>query len=217
MIFPELQNKSFAKVNLDAEAEKWLAEQGAVADNPLLDPLVCEAFVGECHKRLGIDFSYGGYLEDRSHIWRGSYLDKDRKYVHLGIDFNVPQGTAVASVRPSTVIRIDDDYPEPHGWGNRVIVEDAESGIILIYAHLERPDKLRVGESLSAGQVFAQVGNRAINGGWFPHLHVQAVGPEHYRALLENDLRQLDGYGKGEDIEALRLNYPDPIAFTGIK
>lgn len=216
MIFPELKTKRFAKIDLDAEARGRLAENTSEQKNALLDPFVCEKFVEECHRRHNTDFSYGGYLENRSTLWRGSYLDDDEKYVHLGIDFSVPAGTGVAATRPSTIIRIDNDHPEPYGWGNRVIVDDESGDCVLIFAHLDRPETLRVGDSLNAGEIFAKVGHPLVNGGWFPHLHVQAVKREHYQLLLENDLRDLDGYGRGGDIENLRRNFPDPILYAGI-
>ncbi len=216
MIFPELKMKRFAKINLDAEARGWLAEHTSEQKNPLLNPLVCEKFVEQCHQRLGIDFSFGGWMENRSTLWRGSYLDDDERYVHLGIDFNVPAGTAVAVSRPTIVLRIDTDHPEPHGWGNRVIVDDALTDCVLVFAHLAHPGNLRVGDTLNDGEILGRVGSSSVNGGWFPHLHVQCIKREYYQFLLENNLCDLDGYGKSDDIEFLRANFPDPILYTGI-
>lgn len=215
MIFPELQERRFTKIDLDIEAKRWLTKDHLEQKNPLLNPFVCERFVEDCHRRLGIEFSYGGWMENRSVLWRGSYLDDDKRYIHLGIDFNVPAGTAVAVTRPGTVIRIDNDYPEPYGWGNRVIIDDESTGCVLVFAHLRFPEKLHVGDSLRDGKVFAKVGNSSENGGWFPHLHVQAIKRDHFQYLLGNDLRDLDGYGKSEDIELLRENYPDPMSYVG--
>lgn len=215
MIFPELQKKRFAKIDLNIEARRLMEENDCEQANPLLDSFVCKRFIEDCHRRFGVDFSYGGWMEDRSTLWRGSYLDDDKRYIHLGIDFNVPAGTAVAAVRSGTVIRIDNDYPEPYGWGNRVIVDDESTGCVLVFAHLRFPEKLRVGDLLHSGEVFANVGNSSENGGWFPHLHVQIIKREYFQYLLENDLRDLDGYGKNEDIELLRENYPDPMSYVG--
>ena len=215
MIFPELQKKRFAKIDLDAEARRLMGEIDAEQDNPLLNPLVCERFVEKLQHYLEVDFSYGGWMENRSALWRGSYLDDEEKYIHLGIDFNVPAGTAVAVTGPSTVIRIDNDHPEPHGWGNRVIASDDSTGVILVFAHLCFPEALRVGEQLKRGEVFAKVGTVLENGGWFPHLHVQAITPEHFQQLLQNDLQDLDGYGKSSAVDLLRANFPDPMRYTG--
>ena len=104
MLFPELIGKRSTLIDLNLEAKKWLASRSTESVNPLLDPTICQNFVVECHQKLGIDFSYGGWLEDRSTLWRGSYLDQKRKYIHLGVDFNVPAGTQVAIERAATVI-----------------------------------------------------------------------------------------------------------------
>lgn len=214
MLFPELQNKYFARIDLDTESKRWI-ENDFKQTNPLLDPSVCEKFVQECHQRLGVDFSYGGWMENRSTLWRGSYLDDDKKYIHLGIDFNVPTGTAVAMTRSGTVLRIDNDHPEPYGWGNRVIVHDESTNCVLVFAHLRHPKNLRVGDCLKNGEIFARVGSPSENGGWFPHLHAQMIQWEYYQSLLENDLRDLDGYGKSEDIASLRIHFPDPMPYIG--
>lgn len=216
MIFPELKGKNFAKIDLDSEARHWLAGKNLEQKNPLLDPSICEKFVAQCHERLGIDFSYGGWLENRSALWQGSYLDDDERYIHLGIDFNVPAGTAVALPRSGTIIRIDNDHPEPYGWGNRIIVNDHATDCVWVFAHLANPERFRVGDSLDSGAMFARVGDPSVNGGWFPHLHVQIVSRDHYQSLRENDLRDLDGYGKSKNIEFLRTNFPDPMLYTGM-
>lgn len=216
MLFPELQQKRFAKIDLNAEAKRWVLENGSKKPNPLLDPAISETFIQECHQRFGVDFSYGGYLEDRSTLWQGSYLDSDQKYIHLGIDINIPAGTAVTAPQPCVVIRIDNDYPEPYGWGNRVIVHDEFADCVVIFGHLQPPESLRIGDHLKHGEVFARIGTASENGGWFPHLHVQIVTNEHYQSLLNNDLRDLDGYGKSADIASLRLHFPDPMPYIGI-
>ncbi len=211
MLFPELQGKRFSSTDLDREAR----ELGLGEENALLDPEMCQKFVEDCHRRYKTDFSYGGWLELRSTLWRGSYLDEAEHYVHLGIDFNVPAGTAVAAPRACLVIRIDNDFPDVYGWGNRIIVHDAEMNVMVIYAHLDTPTGVKVGDSLKPGQVFARVGDASKNGGWFPHLHVQLVVPEQYERLLQNDLRDLDGYGHIRDIEMLKIYFPDPLEYLG--
>lgn len=215
MIFPELSIKSFSSVNLDDEARLWIAARGTERENHLLDPVVCQSFVEECHRKYGTDFSYGGWMETRSALWNGSYLDEDARYVHLGVDFNVPAGTGVSADRACTVVRIDDDHPETHGWGNRVFAHDRERDVVVVFAHLASPVGIRIGDALAPGNIFARVGTPSQNGGWFPHLHVQLIRPEHYRDLLRDDLRSLDGYGREKDIDSLRFNFPDPMEYLG--
>src|SRR3989339_1541746 len=78
MLFPELKEKRFGYVNMNEAAKAWFAKypEPIVSENPLLDPATCQAMMNEVHAELGIDVSYGGWLEDRSTLWRGSYLDE---------------------------------------------------------------------------------------------------------------------------------------------
>lgn len=192
------------------------AEQHAEHGNPLLNPDVCQAFVEACHRRHGTDFTYGGWMEVRNTLWRGSYLDDDARYVHLGTDFNVPAGTGVTVPCASVVLRIDNDYPDTFGWGNRVIVHDEQKDIVMVFAHLESPTGITVGDVVMPGSIFARVGTSEHNGGWFPHLHVQMLQPDVYRTLLKDDLRDLDGYGRVEEIDRLRAHFPDPMLYVEV-
>lgn len=216
MLFPELNRKDFALVNLNDEARNWLAGQSSSMTNPLLDSTVCQQFIDDYHQRAGTQFSFGGWLEDRSNFLLGSYLDKEQRYTHLGVDFNVPAGTRVAVNRSCKVIRIDDDFPEEHGWGVRVIVRDLASDSMIIYAHLDRRILVAVDDEIEPGTVIGFVGTPLHNGGWFPHLHVQVVDGGYYAELLKNDLRDLDGYGPSEDIGALKGVFFDPMNYVSI-
>lgn len=216
MLFPELDATRFALVNLNDEAKEWLKQRSVAEVNPLLNSTECQTMINECHWRLGVDFSYGGWLEDRGDFLWGSYLDEGRRYIHLGVDFNVPAGTRVTVDRTCTVIRIDDDYPEEHGWGMRVIVQESQSNVIIIFGHLDRQVSVRIDEILEPGTMIGSVGISPYNGGWFPHLHVQVIDANHYVELLNNDLRDLDGYGRIEDIDTLKSIFFDPMNYVSI-
>lgn len=204
---------------MNLEAKVWLAENRVKAgENPLLDPEICQKMVLQAHQKYNLDFSYGGWPEDRSVLWHGSYLDAENSYIHLGVDINVPTGTEIAIDFDAEVVRIDDDYPEEGGWGPRVIVKNLSVPIYLIYAHLDREIKCKVGDSLKVGQVFAKVGKAPFNGNWFPHLHVQTITAEYYKNLEENNSwSELDGYGLYADISSNSKLFPDPLQFILLK
>ena len=212
MIFPDLKNKTFGSVNLNLEAEKWFEQNFfSTKRNPLLDPHICQDFVDEVHKKHGLDFSYGGWMENRSTLWARSYLEKNKSFIHLGVDLNVPSGTRIALDFPGQVVLVDDDFPEEGGWGPRVIVKHGTLPVYVIYAHLDGID-CKVGDDLKNNDVFAQVGMFPKNGNWFPHLHVQLVANEYYEMLVkENILSTLDGYAHEEEIEELAEKFPDPM------
>lgn len=221
-MFPFLKDPRVGYVNLNEWARElvpWTLSTLTASDtqainmgNPYLDAHVCEAMVEEVHRRLGLNVSYGGWLEDRSILWAGSYLEKEEKFIHLGIDINMKTGTDVALDYAGTVLQIDDDHPERHGWGPRVFIQLREHPIILLYAHLSPDLACKTGDKLSAGDVFALVGKTSHNGAWFPHLHVQALTTEAWQKFKKNPL-QLDGYGVRENIENLARLYPDPTPY----
>jgi murein DD-endopeptidase MepM/ murein hydrolase activator NlpD len=224
MIFPTLKRRRSGYVNLDLYARGWLerngyngahSEVGYPAVSPLLDPAVCQAMVNECHAKLGFDFSYGGWLEDRSVLWKGSYLKEDNRYIHLGIDVNAPAGTPVALDMPGRVVLVDNDHPLIGGWGTRVMIKLDDAPIVLIYAHLAGV-KHRVGDTLKRGDVFAEVGSSDANGHWYTHTHVQAMTLTAYECFLDHPL-ELDGYGKCENIPILGTLFPDPVDFIDLE
>lgn len=218
MIFPELKNKKFGYINLNLEAKKWLISQDIYSGtNSLLDPVICQRMVTEVQERFNLDFSYGGWMEDRSFLWHGSYLDKWKTYIHLGIDINVPSGTKIAADFDAEVVRIDDDYPEDGGWGARVILKHVSEPIYLIHAHLDREISCKVGDQLKKGSIFAKVGKAPFNGNWFPHLHLQVISEVYFNKLEEDNLwDELDGYGLSEEIKENSLRFPDPMQYVSL-
>jgi len=216
VIFPELQNKKSCEVNLNKEAKLWVSERTFSGDkNPLLNPEICQSMVSDVHKKYGVDYSYGGFMEDRSFLWKGSYLEEGVKFIHLGVDLNVPAGTSVALDFNAEVVHIDDDYPEEGGWGPRVIVRHETGPVRCVYAHLDREITCKVGDKLKSGSIFAKVGEPPTNGNWFPHLHVQIVDADHFELLKSsNRLHELDGYGNEADKPDFKRNFRDPMDYV---
>lgn len=212
MLFPDLKQASVGYVNLNLEAARWLALNRSEGEaNPLLDPIAAQWFVNETHRELGLDVSYGGWLEDRRDLWDGSYLDAAQTYLHLGVDVNAPVGTRVAVDRTADVIAVDDDSPLVGGWGNRVILRLRDVQTVLIYAHLARGVRCAPGDVLSPGDVFASLGTPDENGSWFSHVHVQAIRSDFFETLSPKDLADLDGYGRADDRARLARLFPDPL------
>jgi murein DD-endopeptidase MepM/ murein hydrolase activator NlpD len=214
MIFPTMKGKSVGYVNLNLLAAQWFAQHSSSheQDNPFLDSANQAALLDAYHSRVGIDYSYGGWLEDRSTVWAGTYLDETRSFTHLGVDLNAPKDTPIATDHPGYVIRIDDDHPEEGGWGSRILFRLRDIPIVLIYAHLDPGILIKVGDVLGPGDILARVGPTSHNGGWFPHVHVQCLTIEAWE-LFTSDPGSLDGYGNGSSIQKLARLFPDPIRF----
>ena len=71
--------------------------------------------------RAGAEFSWGGWLEDRAHLWRGSYLPPGGA-VHIGIDINAPAGTRVLSPLEGEVVHAVPDSELGGGWGGWLVL-----------------------------------------------------------------------------------------------
>lgn len=215
MLFPTLKNRRFGYINLDLEARKWIAGKKIEQKrNPLLDPKICQEMVSDINRKYDLDFSYGGWMEDRGFLWRGSYLDEKKIYIHLGIDISARSGTSIAATFDAEVVKVDDDHPEAGGWGTKIILKHIAEPLYFIYAHLDRKVKCKVGDELEACDVFAKVGKPPFNGNWFEHLHFQAICEEYYLEIEKKNLwDELDGYGLEKDITINSERFPDPIRF----
>ena len=219
-LFPALGGTSFCKVNLDEEATRWRVrhpERFAGGSNPLLEPAVCQTFLDDLHARLGVEWSYGGYLEDRRRLLQGCYLERTGGFVHLGVDFSVPRRTLVAAPCAAVVFLVDDDHDRDGGWGPRVFLKlDGEppSDPLIIFAHLQGIE-VTPGTRLPRGTVFAEVGGPPDNGNWVSHLHVQTISSGRLAEVLIERFAELDGYGLSAEIENLRFSFPNPLPFIG--
>ncbi len=216
MLFPTFKNKISGYVNLDTEARVWVKEKGIVSEpNPLIDPVICQNMVDDVHRKYGLDYSYGGWFEDRSFLWNGSYLDEAGTYVHLGVDFNVPAFTEISLDFEGKVVKVDDDHPLDGGWGPRVVVKHTTESLYFIFAHLDREILCKMGDTIHSGNIFARVGKAPNNGNWFSHLHLQTIQEEFYDQLIStNTLDGLDGYGHIGDNEKNARLFRDPLSFV---
>lgn len=210
-LLPTMDLQRACEVNLDAAAIEWVARHGAGNENRLLQPAVTQQMLDELHTKLGVSWSYGSYLEDRSTLLRGSYLDDSGGHIHLGVDVNVPPGTPIAAPCDATVANIFDDGDEQQGWGPRLILRPCdESAPYIVLGHLT-PLRFKVGEPVLTGQILAEVAPPPFNGYWFPHLHVQLLARGAVPRHEADAYRSLDGYGHSRDLETLKQDYPDPI------
>lgn len=178
----------------------------------ITDPDTCAELVQKIHKELGMEWTYGDWLANRSKILQESYLKMTKSWIHLGIDINLPVGTPVRAATDGVVHMADSDYPEEGGWGNFVLLEHEleETVFYSISGHLSEKHLAREGQKISRGEVIGQVGHTNENGFWFPHLHFQFISAPEMR-LKENPFT-LDGYGKAEDIPYLKKHYPNPLS-----
>ena len=215
-MFPELQGSRCGYVNLDEEAVLWSEahpELFSAGPNPLLDPAVAQRMMDEVHRRQGVVWSHGGYLENRRNLLRGSYLEASGSFLHLGLDCTVAQGTSVSADFPAKIILVDHDPDRDGGWGTRVFL--ASDGPVFVYAHLQNV-RAKAAQTLRPGEVFAEVGGPPDNGNWHPHLHVQVIRAGLFHEILLQRFQELDGYGRPDAIADLQRDFPDPRPYLGL-
>lgn len=221
MIIPEFTGKNGAYWNTDRWAYNLSNElEKSTIKSTFLSHTRKERLSENAKRILNADYLYGGWMEDRSYIWRGSYMEPS-KFLHLGNDFVVPVGTEVAATRPCKVLQIYCDTPEEAGWGTRILVKIVdpsytEPDMHLVYGHLSfGRNTLTVGDNLYPGQIIGYTGGPPENGGWSSHLHLQCVRGDVTRYL--EDPVSLDGYGELSQIEMLSDLFPDSIRFADLK
>lgn len=215
MIFgSRMMNRPFGYANLNSVAEEWLQGKNSSQPNPLLDPQISAIMVRTYHGMLGFEWSYGGWLENRRHLHRETYLEKDKKWIHIGIDVNADVGTVVHAVADGPVVYTGDDSPLVGGWGGHIIqmIPFQESSHLLLYAHLGGI-KTYPGELLKKGEDIARIGTPSENGHWFPHVHLQLFGePDmvHGTKDWKKFSDEMDGYVRVEEAAKWARICPDP-------
>jgi murein DD-endopeptidase MepM/ murein hydrolase activator NlpD len=219
LFIPAFAEKRVAILNLDVEARAFCRTSPTTDPRSFADAKTCSEFVDKLHARLDVDASFGGYMEDRSFLWQGTYLGGSGHELHLGIDYNVPAGSPVAVPFSGEVLLCDDDIPEPWGWGPRVFIETTEAieferptRYVYAFAHLAGI-RVRRGQTIEAGTEIAVVGAPPTNGGWFPHLHVQKIRGEVFDHYCRVGLESLDGYGSTQSHQQNLHDFPDPFSF----
>ncbi|HLC97689.1 MAG TPA: peptidoglycan DD-metalloendopeptidase family protein [Candidatus Nanoarchaeia archaeon] len=184
-LFPHLQPGKWIELNLNEESKS--------ASIDFTDPVAKLAWTHSLHRARGAEYSFGGFLEDRSHLWKDHYQKEQQLFIHLGVDFAVPVGTETALLERSRVEHIMLDKESYGGWGGRVLVQSLESLQYFIYGHLRHDIPLLVGEIYAAGTVLGTVGETQVNGGWAPHLHLQRMDETFIRHYAQH-LEAIDGY-----------------------
>jgi 4-aminobutyrate aminotransferase-like enzyme/Ser/Thr protein kinase RdoA (MazF antagonist) len=129
-----------------------------------------------------LQLALGYYLEPRlvytdKAFKNGSWPSSNRRTVHLGLDIFAPAGTALHAPLAAKVEAIDNRQANLDYGGVVILRHQSPRGddFYSLYGHLNPSSvtQLKVGQELSAGDVFAHLGEPSHNGGWDPHVHVQ--------------------------------------------
>lgn len=210
---PSVMSKRIGYANFGAFAASLLRQSGfdGSTPNPNTDPSYSRSRKDQLQRLLGIDWYYGGWMEDRSIVWSDTYLKNTGNFLHLGIDCSVGAGTEVLAVADGPVVHVGDDTPLVGGWGGHVVQLIPLRGEThaLIYAHL---DSATCGgkRDCAKGDVIGLVGTKDRNGFWGEHVHLQlytGIGRvTDWREFIDG----IDGYGNAKDIAHWARTCPDP-------
>jgi Peptidase family M23 len=210
-IFPTLEDKSWGYFNMGELARQDFPD--VEKPNPLLNYAFTAEWKKSIAKNLKTEHIWGGYLEDRTHLWRGLY-DNPEAIIHLGVDYNVPAGTPTITPVNATIVHVFADDSLVNGWGGRIIMASRDVPF-LIYGHLIHDTLPVVGQEFRAGEVVGYIAGPEENGGWVPHLHVQCVSIDWLDQYMD-DLTLIDGYVLTKlSHEFLMEIAPDPTLLVG--
>jgi hypothetical protein len=85
----------------------------------------------------------------------------------------------------------------------------------VLLGHLAHAGLPQAGERLERGAPVGVIGTPEENGGWYPHLHLQAISADAWEAVQHAPDALLDGYGYA-DAELSRL-FPDPAPLARLR
>lgn len=172
-------------------------------------------FTGYINQQLaahGARYGIGGYAEHRtvysmSRLFDAETPGEEPRRLHLGTDIWGKPNTAVMT--PLDGIVHSFGFNNRFGdYGATVILSHQLEGITFytLYGHLSLNSMKNMyeGQRVERGEVFAELGIPAENGGWPPHLHFQVI----------LDMREWKGDYPGvckySEKEAWLANSPDP-------
>ncbi len=152
----------------------------------------------------GSSWALWGYLEDRSHILRGTHIAQEWRIYHLGVDVIFPAGTTLYAPLDA---RVYEKWYEPwdgNYWGY-IILEHTVWWVSFyaLYGHLSY-DSITRDESVDRGQEFARLGQRSENGNWFEHLHLQVFTGRDVEKWKDK------WYCSLADLPTIKNHCPDP-------
>ena len=132
------------------------------------------------HQAAGIRYGLGAYGENRSVYATAQFADRaspERRTMHTGIDVFAPAGTPVFAPLPGRILHLTYNA-DPLDYGHTLILEHDVGGhtFYTLYGHLAASlPRLHQGDSVTAGQHIADLGDWPENGGWAAHIHFQIM------------------------------------------
>lgn len=147
----------------------------------------------------------GRYLEPRRGVLKGTYIDQQQRYYHLGLDLALPVKTSIFAPLSGEIYQ--SGYASEWGdYGYYCSTYQEFEGIpfYLFFGHLKK-GSFKTSGPISAGQEIGVLGDFDDNGQWFHHTHVQVC------LLPWREGTTPDGYCHESMIDQYRLLNPNPL------
>jgi 4-aminobutyrate aminotransferase-like enzyme/Ser/Thr protein kinase RdoA (MazF antagonist) len=134
--------------------------------------------------------------------------------VHLGVDIGAPAGTPLHAPLAGTIHSLRDNQA-PGDYGPTIVLEheatDDRPTFWTLFGHLSRAslERWHAGQVVRAGELLGWIGDVSVNGGWWPHVHIQVICDMLDRA------GDFPGVARPEEREVRLSISPDPSPLLG--
>ncbi|MBL7726004.1 MAG: peptidoglycan DD-metalloendopeptidase family protein [Chitinophagaceae bacterium] len=175
-------------VPFDPSKDKLLSLDFTTGNKELTDDVLLHSdqFIRYINDKLndaGARYGIGGYAEHRAVYSKSCVFDGDNpgdepRRLHLGVDIWGKPHTAVIAPLDGIVhsFAFNNNFGD---YGATIILTHMLDGVTFytLYGHLSLNSikNLSEGERIKGGEIFAEFGIPAENGGWPPHLHFQII------------------------------------------
>ncbi len=197
---------------MDLTGEPFIADLST--DSPLLEAMDMRdqrKFQKRLESEMGGKYSWGvaAYLENRAGLLADcSQMVAEQRFFHLGLDIIVPLGTKLYAPLDGTVAESGYESGEGNYGGFVLLKHDSPNfkTFYSFYGHLQKSSLPATGNTYTAGEPFAEIGDFQENGNWFHHTHLQII--------TENGLKLgyiSKGYCSEKDLAEMEALCPSPI------
>jgi 4-aminobutyrate aminotransferase-like enzyme/Ser/Thr protein kinase RdoA (MazF antagonist) len=139
--------------------------------------------IDQLQKEVPTKILAGGYLEPRNLYTSTEYdtvgnYGKQSRTIHLGIDFWLPENTAVHALFDGEVVIVENDFGDKE-YGGLIVLKHQQKDwcFYTLYGHNTPKSVLKhaIGAVIKKGEQVAVLANYPENGNWAPHLHFQVM------------------------------------------
>jgi 4-aminobutyrate aminotransferase-like enzyme/Ser/Thr protein kinase RdoA (MazF antagonist) len=194
--------------------------------SPLVDAIaiqndaggMTQAIFGKMHQK-GATIGIGRYDEARAIYISDAYRQQsdqmpEMRTIHLGIDLHMVPGSGIRAFYDGKIHSFKNNATA-YDYGPTIILSHetgAGFSFYTLYGHLNLAslENLRVDQEISCGEIFAEIGDSDVNGGWPPHLHFQIITD------MLGETGNFKGVASPSQRQVWKALSPDPNMILGI-